>query len=119
MYSRKSLLKTALMFLIGMALFMIGINIPGFPIWLFAFSVAVLSFIMAFYYQKILKSKTDQERRHRVQIFTFFGIISLLIGVGALIIPVPKPSPITELALIFGSLIGLLLGLIFLKNRTI
>lgn len=118
MFGPKQLLKTFFGILLGMAFFLIGVNIPGFPIWLFAFSIAVLSFILAFYYQRTSKVKPDAERRYQVQIFTFFGIISLLLGMGSLIMPVPQPGPAAEFALIIGALFGLLLGLLFLRNQT-
>jgi uncharacterized membrane protein HdeD (DUF308 family) len=72
--------------------------------WLMA-GVMVLNFMLAIAYVRMVR-RNRVERRYAAQIFTVFGLLSLMLAVWLSINPIPAPNLLTSLALLIGGLVG-------------
>jgi uncharacterized membrane protein len=67
--------------------------------------LAVLNFMLAIVYVRLTR-RNRVERRYAAQIFTVFGLLSLMLAVSLWITPIPPPDLETSLALLGGGLLG-------------
>jgi hypothetical protein len=100
------LLTTASLTVIGMSLVFISVYNFGLPVSAIAFGIALISFSLAAYRRWLSKPASANLRGNHIQIFSIFGITSLLLGLLAPLIPLPDPI---ELPVIAQVLFGLLM----------
>lgn len=111
------LLTTASLTVIGMSVVFISVYNFGLPVTAIAFSIALLSFSLAAYRRWLSKPTSGKLGGNRIQIFTIFGITSLLLGLLAPLIPLPGRIELPLVAQVFFGLLMFGIVLWMVKNR--
>jgi hypothetical protein len=87
----------------GLAILFLNAAEPVRP-WLML-GLAVLNFMLAIFYIRMVR-RSRVERRYAAQIFTVFGLLSLMLAVWLSLNPIPSPDLGTSLVLLGGGLLG-------------
>lgn len=103
-----------LLFGYGLAILLLNTPNPVRP-WLMI-GLALLNFMLAIAYVRMVR-RNRVERRYAAQIFTVFGLLSLMLAVWLWINPIPPPDLGTSLSLFGGGLLGSLVVWFWRKRQ--
>jgi uncharacterized membrane protein SirB2 len=103
-----------LLFGYGLAILFLNAS-EGIRPWLMI-GLAILNFMLAVGYVRLTR-RNRVERRYAAQIFTVFGLLSLMLAVWLWITPIPPPDLETSLALLGGGLLGSVLVWFWRKRQ--
>jgi multisubunit Na+/H+ antiporter MnhB subunit len=114
--NHRSLTKTAIRVLFGFILVIVLLNVPGISLRYIAMVSSAISFLFAGYYYWPVRPVEAEKRRMAVAVYTFLGLIALLITVISWSLPITTPlKPTVSIGLLAGGVVGVILIRVFAR----
>ena len=114
--SHRSLTKTAIRVLLGFILVIVLLNVPGISLRYITLVSSAISFLFAGYYYWPARPIEAEKRRIAVAVYTFLGLIALLITVISWSLPITTPvKPTVSIGLLAGGVLGVILIRVFAR----
>jgi multisubunit Na+/H+ antiporter MnhB subunit len=114
--NRRSLTKTAIRVLLGFILVIVLLNVPGISLRYITLVSSAVSFLLAGYYYWPVRAVEAEKRRMAVAVYTFLGLIALLITSISWSLPITTPvKPTVSIGLLAGGVLGVILIRVFAR----
>lgn len=116
--NHRSLTKTVIGVLLGYILVIILLNVPGISIRYITLVSSAASFLLAGTYHWTGRPVEAEKRRAAVAVYTFLGLIALLVTMIAWSLPVTTPvKPSVSIGLLAGGALGAILIRVFARRE--
>ena len=116
--NHRSLRKTANGVLVGYILVIFLLNIPGISIRYITLLSSSASFLLAGYYYWVLRPVEAEKKRAAVAVYTFLGLIALLVTMISWSLPIITPvKPSVSIGLLAGGALGVILIQVFARRE--